>query len=299
MFDREGQEIAEHECVFHHVRQFADVARPAVCRERGEHRRIGDLRPGRCLRPCLVDEMPYERGDVVEPLPERRNRHFERVDAEQEVFAKCSGRHHLLQRAVGGAHDPHVNGDRMAVSDPPDLPALEHPQEPWLQRPGQFSDLVEKDRAAIGHFEEPRTVLVGAGERALAVPEQFALHEMLRQSAAVHGHERPRRPRAALMDRPSHQLLARSRLAAHEHRRIARRHPLDEPLHPLECGRAAHEPRRALGPSHPALQRPEPRREFPLLADPLEDGLDVGQLAGLREIVEHSPPYSGDRAFER
>ncbi len=71
--------------------------------------------------------------------------------------------------------------ERLVLADAADLAAFQHPQQLGLHRLGQLADLVEEDRAAVGDFEQAHAVLVGAGERALAMAEQLALDQRLRQ----------------------------------------------------------------------------------------------------------------------
>ena len=67
----------------------------------------------------------------------------------------------------------------------------------------------------------------GAGECAREVTEQFALGKALGQGRAIHVDQRLVRPRRAVVDRPRHQLLARTGLAQDQHRELAPCHGLD------------------------------------------------------------------------
>ena len=53
-----------------------------------------------------------------------------------------------------------------------------------------LADFVEKDRALVGDFEQAALVLVGAGEGAFDVAEQFAFEQSLGKRATVDGDER-------------------------------------------------------------------------------------------------------------
>ena len=70
-----------------------------------------------------------------------------------------------------------------------------------------------------------------AGERALLVAEQLRLDERLRQRRAAHLDERLLRAHRVVVDRVRDQLLARARLAAHEHRGVRARHLRDLLVH--------------------------------------------------------------------
>jgi hypothetical protein len=53
-----------------------------------------------------------------------------------------------------------------------------------------ITDLVEEHGAALGDFEQPFLVGVGAGEGATHVPEQLGLEQIFRHRAAVERHHR-------------------------------------------------------------------------------------------------------------
>ena len=86
--------------------------------------------------------------------------------------------------------DAHVDLDVTRVAEAPDLLLLEGAQELHLQVERQLADLVEEQRPAAGLLEEPAPICGGVGERALLVPEQLALEEVLGDGAAVDGDER-------------------------------------------------------------------------------------------------------------
>ncbi len=80
----------------------------------------------------------------------------------------------------------------------------------------------------MGLLEAAAAQPVGAGEGALLVAEQLALGERLGQRRAVDRHERPARPRPPVVQAVRDELLAGAGLAGHEHRHVARRHPVHE-----------------------------------------------------------------------
>ena len=86
--------------------------------------------------------------------------------------------------AVGRGDDADVDLDRASV--PPtrsNSALLEHAQELGLQAERQLADLVEEQRAAVGHLEAAGLLLGRAGERALLVAEQLALDQRLGERA--------------------------------------------------------------------------------------------------------------------
>ena len=291
MLESDGQRVAQHERMLDRVGQLPDVARPAVHRQPLKHLRLGHRRLVGHGRPPAPHEVVHEFRNVFAPVAQRWHDDLERVDPKQEILPEFARRHHRLEIPMRGADDPHIDRERLVFTDTTDLAALEHTQQSGLERLRQLPDLVEEERAAIGHLEEPGAVVVGAGKGPLAMAEKFAFDELLRQGTAVDGHERAGRPTAQLMDGPSHELLARARLAADEHRRLGGSHPRDELTHAVESGRASDEPGSPFRPPHPPLERPQPLRQLPLLPHPLEHGLDVGEPAGFCQIVEDPLPH--------
>ena len=72
---------------------------------------------------------------------------------EIEILAKLAGSHGLTQQPVGRRHDANVHGDGAVAAEPLDALGLDRAQHLGLQRQRHFPDLVEEDRAALGHFE--------------------------------------------------------------------------------------------------------------------------------------------------
>src|SRR4029077_1867398 len=92
--------------------------------------------------------------------------------------------------------------------DAANLARLQETQELHLDVLVELADFVEEQRAAVGHLEQALVIAVGAGEGALAMAEQLALHQVLGQGAAVDWDERHLRPLALLKERARGQLLA-------------------------------------------------------------------------------------------
>ena len=179
--------------------------------------------PGSQVRPEARQQVPRPARNVVGPLAQGRQVNLERVDAEHQVFAELAFGDHLLQVAVRGADHAHVDDERLVVAHAADFAAFQHPQQLGLHRLGQLADLVEKQRAAVGHLEQPDAMLVGAGERSLAMAEQLAFDQALGQGAAVDRHERHVAPQALIVNGPGDQLLAGAGFAEHQHGGIGRR----------------------------------------------------------------------------
>jgi hypothetical protein len=57
------------------------------------------------------------------------------------------------------------------------------------------------------------------------VPKEFGLQQCFSQGAAIHGHERPARTRAPVVDHPNDEFFAGTGLAIHQHGRVDRGQP--------------------------------------------------------------------------
>ena len=80
-------------------------------------------------------------------------------------------------------HDAHVDLDAARPAEPLEPPLLQHAQQLDLRRRRDVTDLVEEQRAAVGHLEATGLRRHRAGERALLVAEELALEQRLGQRA--------------------------------------------------------------------------------------------------------------------
>ena len=94
---------------------------------------------------------------------------------------------------------------------------MQHAQQLDLQGRCQLTDLVEKQRAAIGLLETAAAQAVGAGEGALLVAEQFGFEQFGRDRRGVERDKRLAGTRTVLVQRARHQFLAGARFAGDQH----------------------------------------------------------------------------------
>ncbi len=129
---------------------------------------------------------------VVAALAQRRQEEVHDVEAVVEVLAEAPGADLLLEDAVGRRDDADVDLLGLAVADAEDDALLQRAQQLHLQVQRQLADLVEEERALVGDLELAGPRRDGAGERALHVPEELALDQVLGDRAAVDDDERAR-----------------------------------------------------------------------------------------------------------
>src|SRR2546426_11345223 len=96
----------------------------------------------------------------------------------------------FVQVTVVGGDEPHVNRDGAGTAQALDLSLLCGTEDLRLQREAHVDDLVEKHRAARRLLEAANFAGDRAGERALLMPEQLALEQVLRNRRAVDRDER-------------------------------------------------------------------------------------------------------------
>ena len=159
-----------------------------------------------------------EQRNVLAPLAQRRQRGAgTRAGGSRGPARKRALLDFLLEDAVRGADDAHVDLLRRRRADGANLALLQDAQQLGLQGERHLADLVEEQRAAVGDLEEALLVVVGAGERALLVAEQLALEQVLRHRRAVLRHEQLVAPARPGSGRRGDQLLAGAGLALDEH----------------------------------------------------------------------------------
>ena len=101
----------------------------------------------------LLDEVVHEQRNVLAPLPQRRQRDGEHVEAVPEVFAEAARLHLLEEVAIGRGDDARVGLERDVAADALELAVLEHAQQLGLQVQRQLADFVEEERGAVGDLE--------------------------------------------------------------------------------------------------------------------------------------------------
>ena len=108
-----------------------------------------------------------------------------------------------------------------------DFAGLEEPQQQALHPQRHLADLVEEDRAVVGHLELAGLVAIGAGEAALDVAEELRLEQRFGNAGAVDRHERGFGARAGGVDGPGDDFLADAALAGDQDLGVGARDALD------------------------------------------------------------------------
>jgi hypothetical protein len=138
------------------------------------------------------------------------------VDPVVKVGPESAFMHHRPQVLVRRAHQSNVDAPRGLATHPPNVPTLQHAQEPRLKIMRQLRDFVQKECPSVRLLECPAVRVYGTRERAALVPKELALDELARKPTAVEWHERACLTPPPFVQRPGDVLFANPRLALNQ-----------------------------------------------------------------------------------
>jgi hypothetical protein len=147
---------------------------------------------------------------VLGPPAQGGQAHGEDVEPVEQILAEFAFLDHLRQVAVGGGDDAHIHLDGPVAAHSLEFLLLQYAQQLGLQFQWDFSNFVEKNRAAMSQFEAADTLSRSAGIGAFFVSEQFGLEQSGRNRRAVQFHERVFPARTETMNGAGNQFLAGS-----------------------------------------------------------------------------------------
>lgn len=160
------------------------------------------------FRDELLQEMLYQEGDVLSPVPEGRKRQLDDLQAVVKVFPELAALHLCLQVLVGGRDDSNIHPHRLRVSHSLEFLFLEDPQEAQLHPRRNVADLVEEKGAPVGLLKPPDPVAHGTGKGAFHMSEELTFQEVFRQGRAVHLDQRPMASPAYIVQRLGDELFS-------------------------------------------------------------------------------------------
>src|SRR5229473_8284203 len=123
------------------------------------------------------------------------------AQSKQEIFAEFSFFHELMQITVGRRDHAHVELDSPAPTETAMLFFLQGAQQLGLKTERQLSDLVEKQRPAIGHLHKTGLRRHRPGEGSFLVAKKLGFEQVLRQCGTIDCDESMHRTTAVRMDR--------------------------------------------------------------------------------------------------
>ena len=183
-----------------------------------------------------------EQRDVGFTLPQRRNVDRDHLQAVVEVLPEASGLHFLIEIEIGGRDHPHVYLHRGMAAHRQHLFFLQKTQQLHLQPRGNLGNLVQENRAAVGHFNQAFFIGIGPGKGAFFIAVEFAFDQLFRDGGAVDGNEGTLVADAIVVDRPGEEFLSGAGLAGDQYRGAVVEHLADHLKHRLHVGAVPDDP---------------------------------------------------------
>src|SRR5688500_164888 len=167
------------------VLQFANVAGPIVADQgtQGLFRDAGHDTAGLFLE--AFEEMENERVNILDPIPQRRQRDGERRKSIIKIPAERPRLDRLFKIDIRRGYHAHIRFDHLASADARELAVLQHTEQPDLCLQRHLADLVEEKRSAVSLFEAPSPLGPCISERAFLVAEQFRFEKRFGNGPAV------------------------------------------------------------------------------------------------------------------
>ncbi len=215
--------------------QFTHIARPGVFLEQRECVRRY-FAPGYIVFARVNrQEVLQQRGYILSPASQRRQRDLHGPDAKQQVLPQYSFILQLAGGAVGCGDEPDIDRGWIDGAHRDHFPSLQNGQQLALQVQRQIANLIEEQRTAVGRHDPARAIGVGAGECAALVSEQLTFKQRIRQCAEVNTDKRfPGAPRQA-MNFASRQFFAGAALAEYEYVRVRGSRAIDDVENLPQC----------------------------------------------------------------
>ena len=195
-------------------------------------RKVEGLQTGQCcvrdalglhsqLTRALLQEVARQSRHVFLALTQRRQAQADHVQAVEQVLAEHAVLDAGFQVLVRRGNHAHIRLHGRMAAHTVEMPVGQHTQQSRLQIERHVADFIEEQRAALGLLEATTALRLRAGERTALVAEQFAFQQILGNGRRVDRHERPTGHGRVLVQRASHQFLARARFAGDQHRHRA------------------------------------------------------------------------------
>src|SRR6185369_2619512 len=123
--------------------------------------------------PELFEKMIAEKWNVFGPLAKRRHAQRDGVDAEVQILAQLPVAEGRIEIDIRRADQAEIDVDDAVAANRAVLALLQHAKQLRLQVRRHLADLVEKERASLGHLEQAFLVHRRAGERTLLIAKEL------------------------------------------------------------------------------------------------------------------------------
>ena len=160
-----------------------------------------------------LQQMLREGDNVRSAFPQRRQGEVKEMEAVIEILPEATALDQVEQRPVAGSDEPHVDGEFLCATEPPDGAFLHRRQHFRLSGGRQHADFVQEKRAAVGRFEQPNASMMRVRKCPAFVAKQLGLGQRLRQRGTINGDERMPRPRTMPVQPVRQEVFPRPGLA--------------------------------------------------------------------------------------
>ena len=159
--------------------------------------------------------------NIFTALTQRRHMQSDNIKPVIQILTELAGLHARGEILVRGTNHANINGVLCCGTNLAGAFLLDRAQKLYLHRERQISHLVQKKGPAIGCLEETISVSLRSGKGALFVTEEFALHQILRDGAAIYRDKGPVPPRSVFVNKPCRELFTTARFARDINRGLA------------------------------------------------------------------------------
>ena len=146
--------VAEHRRPLHEIAQLPHIAGKEIAFQNaqglGRKLRYGQARAPR----ARLQKKMRQQGDVLPPLPQRRNGDIHHAQAVKQILAEVSLRNGLIRRNIDAGEHPHIHVGLRDTAHPPDHPVLQHPQELGLDADVHGIKFIQQKGAVVGLLEK-------------------------------------------------------------------------------------------------------------------------------------------------
>src|SRR5580700_7351676 len=177
----------ERNGALHGVLELTNVSRPVVGFQTSNHFRRQRLDGlfHRLTEP--FEEMPCQEGYIFPTLPQGGELDGNNTQPVVQVFAEASFGNLFFKFLVGGGDNADIYVDFFGAADGPNFAFLEDAVELHLHGQAHVANFVHEQRAAVGSLEKALAILVGAGESAFHIAEEFGFEQTLWKGTAIDG----------------------------------------------------------------------------------------------------------------
>src|SRR5579862_18793 len=179
----------KHDGTLDYILQFSNVARPGVGQQRPQGFRTDSAHRAIVLFGVFLQKEIDQQRNIFSALAEGREFDGDYVQPIKKIFAEATIAYSLAQVYVGGGDDAHVHLYFLHSTEMHELAILQDTKYLGLRVQAHGGDLVEKQRALVGHLEQTFFRSNGAGERTFHVAEEGRFEEIGRHGACVDGNK--------------------------------------------------------------------------------------------------------------